>query len=80
MYPTQDGAEPKAVVCHKPVEVQVDEVEDPRLEDPTDVLVRITSSAGRRRAIANSTATKKPFAATTRDLQGSVLAILLVAF
>jgi glutathione-independent formaldehyde dehydrogenase len=35
----------KAVVYQKPFEVRVDEVEDPRIEAPTDVLVRVTSSA-----------------------------------
>jgi glutathione-independent formaldehyde dehydrogenase len=35
----------KAVVYQKPFEVRVDEVEDARIEAPTDVLVRITSTA-----------------------------------
>lgn len=35
----------KAVVYQGPYEVAVEEVDDPRIEDPTDVLVRITSTA-----------------------------------
>ncbi|GAA3741371.1 glutathione-independent formaldehyde dehydrogenase [Spinactinospora alkalitolerans] len=35
----------RAVVYQEPFEVAVQEVPDPRIEDPTDVLVRITSSA-----------------------------------
>ena len=35
----------KAVVYKEPFSVAVEEVEDPRLEDPTDVVVRITSTA-----------------------------------
>jgi glutathione-independent formaldehyde dehydrogenase len=35
----------KAVVYHEPYDVSVDDVDDPRLEDSTDVLVRITSTA-----------------------------------
>jgi glutathione-independent formaldehyde dehydrogenase len=35
----------KAVVYRGPHEVAVEQVEDPRIEAPTDVLVRITSTA-----------------------------------
>ncbi|BCB92020.1 glutathione-independent formaldehyde dehydrogenase [Phytohabitans suffuscus] len=35
----------KAVVYHGPRNVSVDTVEDPRLEDPTDVIVQVTSTA-----------------------------------
>jgi glutathione-independent formaldehyde dehydrogenase len=35
----------QAVVYHEPYNVSVDEVDDPKIEDPTDVLVRITSTA-----------------------------------
>ncbi|EHK87787.1 glutathione-independent formaldehyde dehydrogenase [Saccharomonospora azurea] len=35
----------KAVVYKGPNEVQVEEVQDPRIEQPTDVIVRITSTA-----------------------------------
>src|SRR3954452_11585241 len=39
------GSGMKAVVWHGREDVRVDEVEDPRLEAPTDALVRITSTA-----------------------------------
>ena len=35
----------KAVVWHGPEDVRVDDVPDPRIEEPTDAIVRITSSA-----------------------------------
>lgn len=35
----------KAVVYRAPYDVRVEEVEDPRIEDPMDVVVRLTSSA-----------------------------------
>jgi glutathione-independent formaldehyde dehydrogenase len=35
----------KAVVYHEPYKVSVDEVEDPRIEQPTDVVLRITTAA-----------------------------------
>jgi glutathione-independent formaldehyde dehydrogenase len=35
----------KAVVYKEPYQVAVEEVEDPRIEDPTDVVIRITSTA-----------------------------------
>ncbi|WP_197321576.1 glutathione-independent formaldehyde dehydrogenase [Saccharomonospora sp. NB11] len=35
----------KAVVYRGPNEVQVEEVEDPRIEQPTDVVIRVTSTA-----------------------------------
>lgn len=35
----------KAVVYKGPFEVAVEEVEDPKIQDPTDVIVRITSTA-----------------------------------
>ncbi|MFJ3080269.1 glutathione-independent formaldehyde dehydrogenase [Streptomyces halstedii] len=35
----------KAVVYKEPFKVAVEQVEDPRIQDPTDVLVRITSTA-----------------------------------
>jgi glutathione-independent formaldehyde dehydrogenase len=35
----------KAVVYKGPYDVAVEEVEDPRIEDPTDVVIRITSTA-----------------------------------
>ncbi len=35
----------KAVVYKEPYEVAVEDVDDPRLEDPTDVVVRITTTA-----------------------------------
>jgi glutathione-independent formaldehyde dehydrogenase len=35
----------KAVVYKEPYKVAVEEVDDPRIEDPTDVVVRITSTA-----------------------------------
>lgn len=35
----------KAVVYKGPNEVQVEEVEDPKLEAPTDVIVRVTTTA-----------------------------------
>src|SRR5690625_249759 len=35
----------KAVVYKGPYEVSVEDVEDPRLTDPSDVIVRITSTA-----------------------------------
>jgi glutathione-independent formaldehyde dehydrogenase len=35
----------KAVVYKGPYEVAVEDVEDPRIEDPTDVVIRITSTA-----------------------------------
>lgn len=35
----------KAVVYKQPYEVAVEEVEDPRIEDPTDVIVKITTTA-----------------------------------
>ncbi len=34
----------KAVVYHGPYDVQVDNVDDPRIEDPTDVVIRVTST------------------------------------
>jgi glutathione-independent formaldehyde dehydrogenase len=35
----------KAVVYKEPYKVDVDEVEDPRIEDPTDVIIKITTAA-----------------------------------
>lgn len=35
----------KAVVYKEPYEVAVEEVEDPRIEDPTDVVIKVTSTA-----------------------------------
>ena len=35
----------KAVVWHKPKTVTVDEVPDPRIEEPTDAVIRVTSTA-----------------------------------
>lgn len=35
----------KAVVYKEPFKVAVEQVEDPRIQDPTDALVRITSTA-----------------------------------
>src|SRR5690625_5913325 len=35
----------KAVVYKGPFEVAVEEVDDPKIQDPTDVIVRITSTA-----------------------------------
>lgn len=35
----------KAVVFHKPKDMQVDQVEDPRIEDGRDVILRVTSTA-----------------------------------
>jgi glutathione-independent formaldehyde dehydrogenase len=35
----------KAVVYHGPYDVSVDDVDDPRIESPTDAIVRITSAA-----------------------------------
>ena len=35
----------KAVVWHRPKSVSVDEVPDPKLEEPTDALVRVTATA-----------------------------------
>jgi alcohol dehydrogenase len=35
----------KAVVYHGPKRMQIDEVEDPRILDPRDVIVRVTSTA-----------------------------------
>ena len=35
----------KAVVWHKPYSVSVDEVEDPRLQEPTDAILRLTTAA-----------------------------------
>ncbi|MDN6638860.1 MAG: alcohol dehydrogenase catalytic domain-containing protein, partial [Yaniella sp.] len=35
----------KAVVYNGPYEVAVEEVDDPKIQDPTDVIVRITSTA-----------------------------------
>jgi S-(hydroxymethyl)glutathione dehydrogenase/alcohol dehydrogenase len=35
----------KAVVFHKPKDVRVESVDDPRIEEPTDAIVRVTSTA-----------------------------------
>jgi S-(hydroxymethyl)glutathione dehydrogenase / alcohol dehydrogenase len=35
----------KAVVFHHPGKVQVDQVDDPKLEDPQDIILRVTSTA-----------------------------------
>jgi glutathione-independent formaldehyde dehydrogenase len=35
----------KAVVYKEPYKVEVEEVEDARIQDPTDVVIRITSTA-----------------------------------
>jgi S-(hydroxymethyl)glutathione dehydrogenase/alcohol dehydrogenase len=35
----------KAVVFHKPKDIRVDEVPDPRIENPRDAIVRVTSTA-----------------------------------
>ena len=35
----------KAVVYKEPYKVEVDEVEDARIKDPTDVVIRVTSTA-----------------------------------
>jgi S-(hydroxymethyl)glutathione dehydrogenase / alcohol dehydrogenase len=35
----------KAVVFHRPKRVQVDTVDDPRIEDPKDLILRVTSTA-----------------------------------
>lgn len=35
----------KALVFHKPKDVSVDTVDDPRIEEPTDAIIRITSTA-----------------------------------
>jgi threonine dehydrogenase-like Zn-dependent dehydrogenase len=35
----------KAVVWHGPADVRVDEVEDPKIEEPTDAVIKITSTA-----------------------------------
>lgn len=35
----------KAVVYKEPYEVAVEDVEDPRIEDPTDVIIKVTSTA-----------------------------------
>lgn len=35
----------KAVVYHEPYEVSVEDVDDPNIEDPTDVIIKVSSSA-----------------------------------
>ena len=35
----------KALVFHRPGHVEVNDVEDPRIEDPQDVILRVTSTA-----------------------------------
>src|SRR5580692_2496682 len=35
----------KAVVFHKPKDIRVDTVPDPRLEQPRDAIIRVTSTA-----------------------------------
>jgi len=35
----------KAVVFHGPGDIRLDEVSDPRIQEPTDAIVRLTSSA-----------------------------------
>ena len=35
----------KAVVWHGPRDVRVDEVEDPKIQEPTDAVIKITSTA-----------------------------------
>jgi threonine dehydrogenase-like Zn-dependent dehydrogenase len=35
----------KAVVWHRPGKVSVDEVDDPRIEEPTDAVIRVTATA-----------------------------------
>ena len=35
----------KAAVFHKPGNVQIDEVPDPRIEHPEDILLQVTSTA-----------------------------------
>ncbi len=35
----------KAVVFHKPEDMRVESVDDPRIEDPRDVILRVTSTA-----------------------------------
>jgi threonine dehydrogenase-like Zn-dependent dehydrogenase len=35
----------KAVVWHGPADVRVDEVEDPKIEEPTDAVIKVTSTA-----------------------------------
>lgn len=35
----------KAIVYKGPLQVALEEVEDPRIESPTDVIVKITSAA-----------------------------------
>lgn len=35
----------KAAIFHKPKDIRVEQVEDPRLEDPRDIILRVTSTA-----------------------------------
>ena len=35
----------KAVVFHKPKDMRVENVEDPSLEDPRDIILKVTSTA-----------------------------------
>ncbi|RYZ92953.1 MAG: glutathione-dependent formaldehyde dehydrogenase, partial [Sphingobacteriaceae bacterium] len=35
----------KAAVFHKPGDISVDTVDDPKIEDPGDVILRVTSTA-----------------------------------
>jgi S-(hydroxymethyl)glutathione dehydrogenase / alcohol dehydrogenase len=35
----------KAVVYHKPKDMRVESVEDPSLEDPRDIILKVTSTA-----------------------------------
>lgn len=35
----------KAVVFHKPGEMEVDRVEEPQIENPQDIILRITATA-----------------------------------
>jgi S-(hydroxymethyl)glutathione dehydrogenase/alcohol dehydrogenase len=35
----------KALIFHKPTDVRVDTVDDPRIEQPTDAIIRVTSTA-----------------------------------
>ncbi len=35
----------KALVYHKPKDVRIDNVDDPKIEDPHDAILRITSTA-----------------------------------
>ena len=41
----RNGDGMKAVVWHGPADVRVDEVEDPKIEEPTDAVIKVTSTA-----------------------------------